>query len=76
MRAFRRRKVREPAADLSKAREATGKSARQAEADLEHQRERLAYEKHTIQPKLRELREKNHVAEAIIEIIKGPGSDT
>lgn len=68
--------MHEPAADLSKAREDIGKSVQQAEADLEHQRERLAYEKRTIQPRLRELREKNHVADAIIQLIKGPSSDT
>lgn len=58
------------AAELKRAREVTGQSARQAEADLEQQRGRLEYERNVIMPALSELRERNHVADAIVELIK------
>jgi len=45
-------------------------SARRAIADLEAQRRHLEEERQTVTPVFKALREKNHVAEALIKIIE------
>jgi hypothetical protein len=67
---LQRRRERVASDEVKAAREETEKSTQQADADVEAQLRHLEEERRTLTPAFRQLREKNHVADALIEIIE------
>lgn len=60
-----------PARELAQAKTAADQSTQQANEDLKAQSDQLHWERTVIVPEFRRLREKNHVASAIIKLIEG-----
>jgi hypothetical protein len=60
----------EPTGEIAQARVVTAQSARQAAADLTSQEQKLDWERSVLAPAIRKLHQKNHVADAIIQLIE------
>jgi hypothetical protein len=70
MKLFRRHHIPNTTAEIERARAETERSARQSEADLMNQAQKLKWERTVVAPVFRQLHDKNHVADAIIQLIE------